>query len=118
MPGTRLRRSASMRSAPRSTSTSTLFAGMDLFGQLIDPLRRDGSIRVAATVTRLPENDFFSHTYDYRDVKVILLEGIFLLKRELRSRYDLALWIDCSFDEALERAITRNQEGLPEAELI
>ena len=29
-----------------------------------------------------------------------------------RFRYDFRLWIDCSFETALERAIARSQEGL------
>ena len=51
-----------------------------------------------------------------RDVDVLLIEGIFLLKRELRAHYDLALWVECSFERSLERAVARAQEGLaPEA---
>lgn len=34
------------------------------------------------------------------------------MKRELRAPYDLSLWIDCSFETALERALARGQEGL------
>lgn len=47
-----------------------------------------------------------------------MLEGIFLLKREFRGHYDLSLWVECGFETALERAIARGQEGLPEAETI
>jgi uridine kinase len=58
------------------------------------------------------------HTYEFHEVDVILLEGIFLLKRELRPLYDLAFWLDCRFDVALGRTIARNQEGLSQAEII
>lgn len=44
---------------------------------------------------------------------VVILEGIFLLKRGYRDEYDLSFWIDCTFETALERAIERAQEGLP-----
>ena len=43
---------------------------------------------------------------------MILLEGISLLKAPYRRHYDLAAWIDCSFETALDRAIERAQEGL------
>jgi uridine kinase len=46
----------------------------------------------------------------------VLVEGIFICKRRYRSQFDLAVWIDCSFETALERALLRAQEGLPPAE--
>jgi uridine kinase len=55
---------------------------------------------------------------DDRSIDVIVLEGIFLFKRELRHLYDLSIWVDCRFDTALERALARNQEGLPRDRLI
>ncbi len=49
---------------------------------------------------------------------MIVLEGIFLLKPLYRSHYDLTVWVDCTFETALERALQRGQEGLPAAETI
>lgn len=43
---------------------------------------------------------------------MLLLEGIFLLKREHRHFYDVSAWVECSFETALERASARAQEGL------
>lgn len=85
---------------------------------LINPLRRNRSIRLMVDLTRLPQNDVVWHTYDFQQVDVIVLEGTFLLKREWRKHYDLAFWVECSFETALERAIARNQEGLSEEEII
>jgi uridine kinase len=48
----------------------------------------------------------------------IVLEGIYLLKREFRAHYDLSFWIDCSFATALARALARRQEGLSADETI
>jgi uridine kinase len=89
----------------------------ELFERLVEPLRRARSVRLAIELTRLPENDAFVHTYDFDDVDVIVLEGIFLFKRELVGRYDLAYWIECPFEVALGRALARNQEGQDEAAL-
>lgn len=50
---------------------------------------------------------YSDHLYDFREVDVVLLEGIFIYKRAYRSHFDLALWIDCSFATALERALRR-----------
>lgn len=83
-----------------------------IFERLIEPLRRDRRICSTETLTGqhgVPE----TVVYEWADVDVVLVEGIFLLKRELVARYDVRLWIDCSFETALERALARNQEGLP-----
>jgi uridine kinase len=94
------------------------FRFRELFEQVINPLRRNRSIRLTVDVTRLPQNDVVSRSYDFQQVDAILLEGIFLMKRLWRNQFDLAFWVECSFETALERAILRNQEGLSEEEII
>ena len=41
-----------------------------------------------------------------RDIGVIVLEGIYLLKRAFVRHYDLSIWIECSFE-------TAHIDGLP-----
>ena len=57
-----------------------------------------------------------STTTSSENIDILLLEGIFLFKSAYRDKFDLKVWIDCSFDIALHRAIARGQEGLPPAE--
>ena len=90
----------------------------ELFHLLINPLRHNRSAHITVELTRLPENDLYLHSYDLDEVDVIVLEGIFLFKNELRENYDLAFWVECSFETALRRAVLRNQEGLSEEEII
>lgn len=65
-------------------------------------------------------DEMFRRIEDLRErpLDVILAEGIFLFKRELRDRYDLSIWLDCGFETALTRALGRNQEGLSPDRLI
>src|SRR5262249_9656863 len=56
------------------------------------------------------------HEYRFEDIDIILLDGIFLLKQDLRGYFDLSFWVDCTFETALERALQRGQEGLPPEE--
>lgn len=42
------------------------------------------------------------HVYEFQAIDVIVLEGIYLLERAFQADYDLSLWIDCTFDTALE----------------
>jgi len=88
------------------------------FSQLVLPLRDQRSIRLEADFVEETASDYRKHTYDYEDVSVVLVEGIFLFKPPYRKYFDLAIWIDCSFPTALARAIDRAQEGLSPANTI
>jgi uridine kinase len=54
----------------------------------------------------------------FSDIDVIVVEGIYLPKRAYHDRYDLSVWIDCSFDAALARAIARAHEGVPPEDTV
>lgn len=83
-----------------------------MFEQLIFPLRNCRAIDLTMDYTEEIAASYHKHRVKYEDIDIILVEGIYLLKREFQAAYDLALWIDCSFETALERAIGRAQEGL------
>ena len=88
----------------------------EMFGQLVLPLRDRRSLRLEADYAEETAAEYRKQTYEFEDLDVILLEGIYLLKRPFQAYYDLSVWIECSFETALERAIARSQEGLtPEA---
>jgi uridine kinase len=93
------------------------FRWSEMFEQLIEPLKRNRRVHLTAEVTRQPENDRILHTYAFENVDVIVLEGIFLFKREHLHRYDVRCWVECSFETALARALRRNQEGLSPEEI-
>ena len=90
----------------------------EMFAQLILPLRDHRSLRIVADYAEETGTEYRRHVYEFEDVDVIALEGIYLLKRAFQAHYDLSIWIECSFDTALERAISRAQEGLPREETI
>ncbi|HYG76631.1 MAG TPA: uridine kinase [Planctomycetota bacterium] len=87
-----------------------------LFEKLIEPLRQSGSISVEAQLFRR-DGSAYTHPFAFSNVNVIVLEGSFLFTRELQNRFDLRIWIDCSFETALKRALNRNQEGAPRGQL-
>ena len=90
----------------------------EMFGKLVLPLKETRSVRVEADFAEETAHAFRRRLYCYTDVDAILLEGIYLLKRQFRSFYDLSCWIECTFETALERALARGQEGLPADETI
>ena len=88
------------------------------FSQLVLPLRDRRSIHLEADFVEETASNYRRHSYDYDDVSVVLVEGIFLFKPQYRKYFDLTIWIDCSFPTALARAIDRAQEGLSAANTI
>jgi uridine kinase len=90
----------------------------EMFATLVLPFRDARACHVVADYTDEAATAYRNHTYVFGDTDVILLEGIFLLKREWRAYYDLSFWVDCTFETALERAVRRGQEGLAPAETV
>jgi uridine kinase len=91
----------------------------EMFQQLVLPLRDWRSLRLVADLADATgREEYRRHTYEYEDVDVIVLEGIFLFKERYRRHYDLSFWVDCTFETALERALRRGQEGLPPGETV
>jgi uridine kinase len=87
----------------------------ELFNQLVLPLRDQRSIDLVADIAEERARSYSRHTYCFKNIDVLLLEGIFLFKRDYRKLFDLTIWVDCSFSTALARALARKQEGLPPA---
>jgi uridine kinase len=83
-----------------------------LFSEIVDPLASRRSVRTTAKLIDPASDVHYSYSFHYEDIDIVLLEGIFLFKRSLCARYDLRIWIECSFETALERALSRGQEGL------
>ncbi len=90
----------------------------EMFQRFILPLRENCRIRLEADFVEETATAYRKHTYEFAEVDVIVLEGIFLLKRPHRFYFDLSFWVDCTFETALERALDRGQEGLPFEETI
>ena len=90
----------------------------EMFQQFVLPLKRQRSICIEMDFAEETAHAYRKHTYDFQNVEIIVLEGIYLLKSIYRQYYDWALWVDCSFETALERALHRGQEGLPPDETI
>jgi len=103
---------------PAENFYKNAFRWNDFFSQLIIPLKKNGLVNLKTTLIRSDADECYSYTYDLNAIDIILLEGIFLFKKELLTFYDCKIWIDCSFETGLQRAISRNVEKLSEEQLI
>ena len=90
----------------------------EMFDRLVLPLARERSVRVEFDAAEETASELAPRTLTYDGVDVVVVEGVFLLRRDLCAHYDLAFWVECSFETALTRALRRGQEGLPFDETI
>jgi uridine kinase len=88
----------------------------EMFERLVLPLKVNRSVRVEADFTEETATTFRKHLYEFADVDVAIVEAIFLFRPAYRPHFNLAVWLDCTFETALERALARGQEGLPPEE--
>ena len=90
----------------------------DIFESMVLPPKRHRSHSGIMEFAEETATEFRRQSYSFEDVDVIVLECIFLFKTRFRHHHDIAIWIECSFETALERAIARGQEGLSADETI
>ena len=90
----------------------------ELFARLVLPLRQTRSARVSMEWVEETATASRPYTYDFEDLDIIVLEGAYLFKRGYRGHFDLAVWVDCSWETALERSVARSQEGLSPDETV
>jgi uridine kinase len=90
----------------------------EMFEHLILPLREKRGISLTADCADAKATSYRKQRYDFREIDILLVEGIFLFEPAHRYHFDLTVWIECSFERALERAVARGQEGLSPAETI
>jgi uridine kinase len=84
----------------------------EMFERLVLPLKlhREAGLRI--DLAEETATSFHPYTYSFENIDIILLEGIFIFKRAFAPLFDLKIWIECSFETALKRAIQRHQEDL------
>jgi uridine kinase len=89
-----------------------------MFERLVLPLKQKRGIRITTDYGEETGTKFRPHLYDFTNIDIILLEGIFIFKREFVRHFDLKVWIECAFETALARAVARKQEGLSPADTL
>jgi uridine kinase len=89
----------------------------DLFARVVEPLVALRSLQLDTVGIRTDVDAWEPLVYDFDDIDVVLVEGIFLFRRDLAARFDLRIWVHCPIATALRRALGRNSERRPVGEL-
>jgi HAD superfamily hydrolase (TIGR01509 family) len=80
-----------------------------LIGQILEPLRRDGELHTVLAHLDLATDTFTAHrTYTIDAGTVVLVEGVFLLRPQLRRFLDLTVYLHVPEQTALLRGATRD----------
>lgn len=103
---------------PAENFYQNVFRWDDVFQQLIIPLRKAGTVHLAARLIYTHADEYFNFEFDFENIDILLVEGIFLFQQKLLMHYDLTVWIECSFETGLKRALRRNVERLSKEKLI
>jgi uridine kinase len=97
---------------------NNVFRWKDVFSELLIPLKKSKSIYLPVSLIRSDADEYYEHIYDYREIDILLIDAILLFQERFISFYHYKIWIECSFETGLKRAVTRNVENLDEARLI
>ena len=103
---------------PAENVYENIFRWNDFFEQLIFPLQKNKGINLETLGIRSDANIYEPLVYNFRDLDILLIDGILLLKKKYLSYYDYKIWIDCSFETGLKRALERNVEKLDRGKLV
>jgi len=80
-----------------------------LAADILEPIIRKGELDVELTLLDLRSDKFILRKqYRVHRDSIVIVEGIFLFKRELRNYFDYKVFLDISFDEAIRRALIRD----------
>ena len=86
--------------------------------QLIIPLQRNKQFHLETKLIRTDADEFYPFIYHCDGLDILLIEGIFLFQEKYLEHYDYKIWVECSFETGLQRAINRNIENLDNQSLI
>ncbi|MCG6200729.1 uridine kinase family protein [Psychromonas antarctica] len=75
----------------------------EMFEQLILPLKLFGSIKTSVTLDDVMNPRTVE--YDFNDIDIILIEGVYLLQEAYLDLYDYTCWVDSDFDAAFARLV-------------
>lgn len=87
----------------------------EMLEELILPLKLFGSIKTSVTLDDVMHPRTVE--YDFKNIEIILIEGVYLLQEAYLDLYDYTCWVESDFDAAFSRLagsinIEQSQEAL------
>jgi uridine kinase len=87
----------------------------EMIEQLILPLKLFGNIKTSVSLKNVINPRTVE--YDFHDIDIVLIEGVYLLQEAYLDLYDYTCWVESDFDAAYQRLteqsnIEQSQEAL------
>jgi phosphoglycolate phosphatase-like HAD superfamily hydrolase/uridine kinase len=80
----------------------------NIISELLAPAREHGNLSTGLTVLDLETDSYRNiRSYSISPNTIVLLEGVFLFRKELSSYLDYYVYLDISFEECLKRGLER-----------
>lgn len=81
-----------------------------LINSVIGPARAHSRVQSQHPVLDLETDQVSTCDFMFDGPGVLVVEGVFLFRQELRGYFDLKVWLDIGFDDALARILTRSRD--------
>jgi uridine kinase len=88
------------------------FAYEQLVRELLVPARSGKRVETVLRVKDWARDVWDERRFVVEPGTVVLVEGVFLFMPELLPLFDLTVWLEISFDDALARALERDADGM------
>jgi uridine kinase len=95
-----------------------VFRWDEVFEKLLLPLKNNRNIHLNTKLIKGDADVWYQHIYHFENIDFLLIDAILLFQEKYIPFYDFKIWIDCSFETGLQRALQRNVEKLDEERLI
>jgi uridine kinase len=78
----------------------------EMFEQLVLPLKLFGSIKTSVTLDDVSNPRTVE--YNFQDIEIIIIEGVYLLQESYVDLYDYTCWVESDYDAAFARLVGQN----------
>ncbi len=81
-----------------------------LVNRVLLPAREETSFKATLPTLELETDQVLERDFKFIGPGVLIIEGVFLFRKELREHFDLKIWLDISFEDAMNRVLQRQRD--------
>ena len=81
-----------------------------LANRVLIPIRDCVNVSTELQVLDLESDRLLTRPFEFNGPGILIVEGVFLFRKEYRPYFDVKIWIDVSFETALSRVLYRQRD--------
>jgi len=81
-----------------------------LIGCIIDPAHKTAHFKTSYPILNLETDQITACHLEFNGPGILIIEGVFLFRKELREQFDFKIWIDIDFEDAMIRILKRSRD--------